>query len=79
MNVNDGTEPCPACHSGIPWGTIKLHAEINRLRAELERIASVFVESQAGVMAERALMTYEERAAFDAGRGSPPISEEKKP
>ncbi len=35
MNVNDGSEVCPTCHGGVPHGTIKLHAEINRLRATI--------------------------------------------
>lgn len=42
-----------------------------RLRTALEKIASVFCESTPGMMAERALMTDEQRAAFDAMRSSP--------
>ena len=46
-------------------------AEVSRLRIALAEIASGFCESTPGVMAERALMTDEQRRAFDAARALP--------
>lgn len=60
MNVNDGSEVCPTCHSGVPHGTIKLHARIAELEKALEWYATVPRDDEGATMpldtGERALV-----------------------